>query len=316
MRIIADHIKASVMILGDGVLPGNSEQGYVLRRLIRRAIRYGRELGLEKFISKIAEPVFKIYSDYEHLQKQKQEILKELEKEEENFSKTIELGEKVLRKIITDKKNINGKTAFLLYQSYGYPLELIKEFASENKIQIDEEGFKREFEKHQKLSRTATSGKFKSGLADSGDETKKLHTATHLLNQALREVLKNNEIYQKGSNITADRLRFDFNFNRKLIPGEVQAVEDLVNEKISSGLDVRVEEMSLDEAKKAGARGVFEHKYGDKVKVYFVGSKGREFSKELCAGPHVSNTKELGKFKIKKEESSSAGVRRIKAVLK
>jgi alanyl-tRNA synthetase len=321
MRIIADHIKASVMILADGVVPGNTEQGYVLRRLIRRAIREAKynpdtSINMEKFVSKVAEPVFDIYDDYPHLQANKEKILKELDKEEENFLKTIEQGDKILRKLVglgdeEKKEKIDAKTAFLLYQSYGYPIELTKEYAGMYSVEVDEAGFKKEFEKHQELSRTSTSGRFKSGLADNTEATTKLHTATHLLNQALRVVLKTDDIHQKGSNITADRLRFDFNFDRKLTPEELKEVEDLINEKIDESLLVNVEEMSVDDAKKAGAQGIFEHKYGDKIKVYSVG----DFSKEICAGPHVANTKELGKFKIKKEESSSSGVRRIKAVL-
>ncbi|MBI2498996.1 alanine--tRNA ligase [Candidatus Woesearchaeota archaeon] len=312
IRIITDHIKASVMILGEGIEPSNKEQGYVLRRLIRRAIRYGKELGIEKgFTKNIAESVLEIYEDYLHLKQKKEFIFNELEKEEKRFKQTLNTGLKYFEKISRDKKEIQGKEAFLLYQSYGFPLEMILELAKEKKIKIDTEGFKKEFEKHQKLSRTATEGKFKSGLADNSEATKKLHTATHLLNEALRISLNKPDLIQKGSNITPERLRFDFNFDRKLTNEEIKKVEDLVNKKIRESLEVKRQEMTVDEAKKLGAQGVFEHKYGEKVSVYIINN----FSKEICTGPHVKNTKEIGKFKIIKEEAVAAGIRRIKAVL-
>ncbi|MEM4181878.1 MAG: alanine--tRNA ligase [Candidatus Pacearchaeota archaeon] len=311
MRIIADHLKASVFILGDGVLPSNVERGYVLRRLIRRAIRFGRSLGIKEFTKKVALAVFDIYDDYGILNKNKIFILDELEKEEKRFLETLEKGIKEFEKITEKSKEISGKDSFLLYQSFGFPLELTKELAKEKGISVDEKTFYEELKKHQELSRSLSAGVFKSGLADDSEKTKKLHTATHLLNEALRVVLNDRNICQKGSNITPERLRFDFNFPRKLTSEELKKVEDLVNKKIQEGLKVDFKEMSVEEAKKIGAQGVFESKYGDKVKVYFIG----DFSKEICAGPHVSNTKELGKFKIIKEESSSAGVRRIKAVL-
>ena len=309
MRIIADHLKAAVFILGDGVVPSNIERGYVLRRLIRRAIRFGRILGIKEFTKKIALAVFDIYDDYDILMRNKIFILEELEKEEKKFLETIEKGMKEFEKISQKSKEISGKDSFLLYQSFGFPLELTKELAKEKGIFVDEKAFYDELKKHQELSRTLSAGTFKSGLADDSEKTKKLHTATHLLNEALRVVLNDRDIFQKGSNITPERLRFDFNFSRKLTNEELKKVEDLVNKKIQEALDVSWKEMSLEEAKKVGAQGVFESKYGEKVKVYFIG----DFSKEICAGPHVSNTKELGKFKIVKEESSSAGVRRIKA---
>lgn len=312
MRIIADHIKASVFIIAEGITPGNTERGYVLRRLIRRAIRYGRELGMKNFTKKIAEPVFRIYDDYPELKKNKKHILKELEKEENRFLETLEKGIKIFKKISLDKKAISGKNAFLLYQSYGFPLEMTKELAKENNVKINEKDFQKEFEKHKELSRTATKGKFKSGLADNSEATTKLHTATHLLLTSLRKVLKNNDIIQKGSNITSERLRLDFNFPRKLDKEELNEIENLVNKQIQKSCEVVMEEMSPEEAKKKGALGIFDKKYGNKVSVYTIG----DFSKEICAGPHVKNTKELGKFKIVKETSSSSGVRRIKAVLK
>ncbi|HDL02377.1 MAG TPA: alanine--tRNA ligase, partial [Candidatus Pacearchaeota archaeon] len=208
-------------------------------------------------------------------------------------------------------KNISGKEAFLLYQSYGFPIEMIRDVAIETGTDVDIEAFNQELKKHQELSRTASVGKFKSGLADNSEATTKLHTAAHLLNEALREVLNDKEISQRGSNITPERLRFDFNFDRKLTDEEKQKVEKLINEKISESLSVELQEMSTEEAKESGAHGMFDDKYGDKVKVYKIG----DFSNEICAGPHVKNISELGIFKIKKEQSSSAGVRRIKAVL-
>ena len=310
MRIIADHIKAAVFIIADGIVPGNSEQGYILRRLIRRAVRHGKKLGLVNFLENVAGVVFDIYDDYKHLKSNKKKILEELEKEENKFLETLDKGIRNFEKITKDAKKIDGRSAFLLYQSYGFPIEMILELAKEKGIKVNEKGFEKESKKHQELSRTASKGKFASGLADSGLETTRLHTATHLLHTALRKVLGDN-VQQKGSNITPDRLRFDFSFDRKMTDIEKKKVENLVNGAISKKLDVSSEEMSPKEAKKSGALGFFGEKYGDKVSVYTV--KG--FSKEICTGPHVKNTSELGKFKIKKEESSSSGVRRIKGVL-
>ena len=314
MRIIADHLRAATFIIADGVVPGPAEQGYVLRRLIRRAIRNLRKLGTEILemdsTVEVAKAVVEDYSDYEILQNNKEKIFEELKREEDKFQKTLDKGEKEFEKMCSDG-NIDAKESFLLYQSYGFPLELIKEMALEKNVTIDEVGFDEEFEKHKELSQTASAGRFKSGLADNSEATTKLHTACHMLNQALREVLHDDNIHQKGSNITAERLRFDFNFDRKLTDEEKQKVEDLVNKKISENLPVEMKEMPIEEAKATGAQGVFDNKYGDVVKVYSIG----DFSKELCAGPHVTNTSELGHFKIMKEESSSAGVRRIKAVL-
>jgi len=316
MRIIADHLKASVFIMANGITPSNMEQGYVLRRLIRRSVRYGKKLGMEKFTKKVAEAVFKIYQDdYSELKKNKEKILSELEKEELRFLERIEQGMKIFDKITKDKHKISGKDAFLLYQSYGFPFEMTKELTEERKIKIDEKTFQEEQEKHQELSRTASAGKFKAGLADHSSETTKLHTATHLLQAALRKILRDENVLQKGSNITPERLRFDFSFHRKLTPEEIKKTEELVNEQVKKSLDITKEEMAPEQAKKEGAIGLFDRKYGEKVSVYTV--KG--FSKEICGGPHVKNTSELSengkKFKIKKEESSSEGVRRIKAVL-
>ena len=310
MRIIADHIKAAVFIIADGIVPGNSEQGYILRRLIRRAVRHGKKLGLVNFLENVAGVVFDIYDDYKHLKGNKKKILEELKKEENKFLETLDKGIRNFDKVAKDAKRIDGRSAFLLYQSYGFPIEMILELAKEKGIKVNEKDFEKESKKHQELSRTASKGKFASGLADNGLETTRLHTATHLLHTALRKVL-GDSVQQKGSNITPDRLRFDFSFDRKMTDGEKREVEDLVNGAISKKLDVSSEEMSPKEAKKSGALGFFGEKYGDKVSVYTVGN----FSKEICTGPHIKNTSELGKFKIKKEESSSAGVRRIKGVL-
>ena len=309
-RIIADHIKASIFILAEKVTPGNTEQGYVLRRLIRRAIRYGRNLKIKNFTKDVAESVFQIYEDYPELKSNKKFILEELEKEEEKFSLTVEKGLNRFVKLTETKKELSGKDAFLLYQSFGFPIEMIQEECKKNKIKFDEKDFEKEHQKHQKLSQTASKGKFKSGLADHSEKTTRLHTAAHLLLAALRKVLKEN-ISQKGSNINSERLRFDFTFSRKLTDKEKKEIEDLVNKQIERELTITREEMSLDQAKKSGALGAFENKYGEIVSIYTVG----DFSKEICTGPHVKNTKEIGKFKIQKEESSSSGVRRIKAIV-
>ena len=313
MRIIADHLKAATMILAERIEPSNKEQGYVLRRLIRRAVRYGKFLMIQNnFTSQIAKIVIDIYDDYPHLKKNESFILSEIDIEEARFRQSLQAGLNFFNKIVEKtKKEISGKQAFLLYQSYGFPLELTLELAKEKKLKVDIKEYEAELEKHQILSRTATQGKFKSGLADNSQATAKLHTATHLLNQALRLVLQKQDIYQRGSNITPERLRFDFNFERKLTEKELREVENLVNSKIKAKLPIIRKEMTPEQAKKSGAQGVFEHKYGEKVFVYSIG----EFSKEICAGPHISNTSELGKFKITKEESIAAGVRRIKAIL-
>ncbi len=314
IRIIIDHVRASTFVLGDnlGIVPSNLDQGYILRRFIRRSIRHGKLLGIEKeFLAELAEIIIDIHkSDYVELEKNKNFILNELKKEDEKFRQTLEKGLRKFEKMSTDKK-ISGKEAFLLFQSYGFPIEMTEELSSEKGIKVDKKGFEKEFEKHQELSRVGAEKRFKGGLADSGETTTKLHTATHLLNQALREVLGKKDIFQRGSNITPERLRIDFNFDRKHEKEELQKVEEWINQRIKEELDVVREEMTIEEAKKKGAQGVFESKYDEKVFVYTIGDK----SIEICGGPHIKNTKELGHFKIKKEESSAAGVRRIKAVL-
>jgi len=310
MRIIADHIKAAVFIIVDGVSPSNTEQGYVLRRLVRRAVRYGKELGIKNFTKEVAEPVFEIYSDYKELKENKKKILKELEQEEKRFLETLEKGMKVFQNLTQGKKNLSGKEAFLLYQSYGFPLEMIEEETKNRKIKFKKSDFEQKQKKHQELSRTSTKGKFTAGLEDNSEKTTKYHTATHLLHKALKIIL-GEEVKQMGSNITQERLRFDFKHDSKLTNEEKKKVEDLVNEQIKKSLPVSFKEMPYTEAIKTGALSYFRERYPNIVKVYIVGS----FSKEICTGPHVKNTKELGKFKITKEESVSAGVRRIKAVL-
>ena len=314
MRIIADHIKASVFLISDGVLPSNTRQGYVLRRLIRRAVRYGRSLNLHDFTDKVAEPVFEIYKDYDEIKNNKNKILKTLSDEEQKFNKTIDNGLSIFNKFAKDKKSLSGKEAFLLYQSYGFPIELTQELAKEKGIKTDIKEFEKELKKHQELSRTTSSGAFKSGLSDNSVATTRLHTATHLLNEALRQIL-GQEVKQRGSNITPERLRFDFNFPRKLTEAEITKMEALVNEKIKQGLEVKKQKMKLKDALKSGAQAEFGAKYPDIVSVYSIGRGENLFSREICTGPHVKNTKEIGKFKIVKEESSAAGVRRIKAVV-
>lgn len=309
MRIIADHLKAATFILGDekGIAPSNTGQGYVLRRLIRRAVRYGKQLGLQNFTKEIAEIVRQMYDKiYPELSKNQDFIFANLEQEEQKFEKTLEKGLKEFEK---------GTDPFVLFTSYGFPLELTLELAKEKGVEIDEQKFNEQLKQHQELSRTAGSGMFKGGLSDAGEETKKLHTATHLLRQALEIVLEK-PIMQKGSNITPERLRFDFNFERKMTDEEKQKVEDLVNQKISEKRPVNKIVMSRAEAEKTGAAHTFGEKYGNEVSIYFVGdSLENAWSKEFCGGPHVTNTGDLGHFKITKEESVSASVRRIKAIL-
>lgn len=316
MRIIADHIRTATFMLGDinGITPSNVDQGYVLRRLIRRSVRYAKKLGLpDGSLEEVAKLYIAKYGDvYEFIKANADKIISELKLEEERFGKTLEQGLKEFEKVITHipAKTVPGKTAFRLYDTFGFPLEMTVELASENGFDVDTDGYEKAFKEHQEKSKLGADQKFKGGLADSTEETAKLHSATHLLNAALKEVLHDNSIMQKGSNITAERLRFDFNFDRPLTKEEIEAVEKRVNEEIGKGIEIKCEEMTVDEAKAQGAIGVFTSKYGEKVKVYTIG-----FSKEICGGPHAKNTQDLGEFKIVKEQSSSAGVRRIKAVL-
>ncbi|OJF77020.1 MAG: alanine--tRNA ligase [Treponema sp. CETP13] len=319
IRIICDHVRSATMIIGDpkGVLPSNLGAGYVLRRLIRRSIRHGKKLGIEgNFLGKPAEWVIDYFKDvYPELTEKKEFILKELLNEEDKFLKTLQHGEKEFQKLLPNlqknpKKIIPGRVAFRLFDTYGFPVELTEELAAENSMTVDVEGFQEAFKKHQELSRSQSAGVFKGGLADHSEITTKYHTATHLLHQALVNVL-GDHVQQKGSNITAERMRFDFSHSEKLTQEQIQQVESIVNEQIKKDLPVKMEVMSLTEAKAQGARALFGEKYEDKVKVFSIG----DFSKEVCGGPHVEHTGLIGHFHIKKEQSSSAGVRRIKAVI-
>ena len=361
IRIIADHTRSATFVLGDdkAIVPSNLDQGYILRRFLRRSVRYGKLLGIEgNFLTEISKIVIDVFGDvWEELSRNKEFILKQIELEEDRFQKALQEGlkraEKIFeskapiaedkykkimgnenkketfRKLYADKKEgapfegvdvttkeildatVSGEQAFRLFQSYGFPIEMIVELAQAKNLFVDIEDFEREFKKHQELSRVGAEKRFKGGLSDASDQTTKLHTATHLLNEALRKVLGKNDIVQKGSNITPERLRFDFNFDRKLTDEELKAVEDMVNEKIEQGLDVVREEMSPEDAMAKGAQGQFGEKYGEKVSTYKIG----DFSFEICGGPHVKNTSDMGHFRIKKEQSVAAGVRRIKAVL-
>ncbi len=315
-RIIADHVRCATFIMGDrrGVTPSNVDQGYVLRRLIRRAVRYALRLGIERMsLQHVAQAVIDQYKDvYPELGQNQSRIISELNLEEERFSRTITQGLKEFEKLETrlDGKVISGQDAFHLYDTFGFPLEFTLELAHEHGLEVDQKGFEAAFQKHQEVSGAGAEQRFKGGLADTGEATARLHTATHLMHAALRQVL-GTEVEQRGSNITADRLRFDFAFSRKVEEDELKEVQRLVNEAIDKKMPVVCEEMTVAEAKDQGAIGIFDSKYGSIVKVYSAG----DFSKEICGGPHAENTGELGKFEIQKEQSSSAGVRRIKAVL-
>ena len=319
IRIISDHIRTSVFILGDqkGIAPSNVGQGYILRRLIRRAVRHGKKIGIDhSFLSGLSDVVLSLYGEpYPELIEHKDFIREELEKEEEKFSITLTKGEKEFEKMLPNlmkgnSRVISGRLAFKLYDTYGFPIELTKELAAEHEFTVDEKGFEEAFEKHQALSRAGAEKEFKGGLADHSEQTTALHTATHLLHAALRRVL-GTHVGQKGSNITAERLRFDFTHPAPMTKEELKEVEDLVNDAIKRDLPVTVETMTLEEARNAGAIAFFDSKYGEKVTVYTIG----DFSKEVCGGPHVTHTGDMGHFRILKEQSSSAGIRRIKAVL-
>jgi alanine--tRNA ligase len=314
MRIIADHIRTAVFISADpaGIKPSNTDQGYILRRLIRRAIRHAKKLNIdinsnwEEQIAKLLISKYKKY--YSELDSNEAIVLEVLKNEKEKFNRTLEKGLREFAKV--SNKDIDGDVAFHLYDTYGFPIELTEELAHDAGINVDVKGFQEKFKAHQELSRTASAGKFKGGLAGNSEIETKYHTATHLLNAALKVVV-GPDVHQKGSNITDERMRFDFSCDHKLSDEEKQKTEDLVNEWINEGLDVRVQEMKKEDAIKSGAECMFIEKYPDIVTVYSIG----DVSKELCGGPHVKNTSELGHFKIKKEEASSAGVRRIKAIL-
>ncbi len=316
-RIVAEHLRASMMIIQDGGRPSNTDRGYILRRLIRRMTRHINKLGIDlnelpKLIDISVESLKEMYPELT----ENKEIIKNVIIEEKNkFIRTLQNGEKEFEKAVNiaiknNQKVIPVDVVFNLYETYGFPQEMTEELAKEHNIEVDVKDFDKLFKEHQEKSRMANENKFKGGLAEQNEMTIKYHTATHLLHKALQIVLGEHAT-QKGSNITSERLRFDFSNPQKVTPEELKKVEEIVNEQIQRGLEVTCEEMTLEEAKNSGAMGLFENKYGNSVKVYTIG----DFSKEICGGPHVKNTSELGTFKIKKEEASSAGVRRIKAVL-
>lgn len=308
MRIVTDHLRAAVMMSTDGVMPSNKMQGYILRRLVRRSLLYGRNLGLSnnwQWVGDMVEPVVEIYKEqYPEVGYQKDKIKLMLEDEAMKFGKSLEKGLREIEKL----KKLDGKMAFQLYETYGFPWEMTVEIAAEKGQTVDRTQFEEEFNKHKELSRTAAAGMFKGGLQDQSEETTKLHTATHLLHQALRTVL-GNHVSQKGSNITAERLRFDFSHSTKLTTEEINKVEEIVNEKIGENLSVSFQVLNKYEALKSGALAFFGERYADKVKVYTIG----QFSREICGGPHVNFTGVLGTFTIVKEESAGSGVRRIYA---
>lgn len=315
MRIVADHIRTATFMISDGVLPSNTDRGYILRRLIRRAKYYYNSIGGEdRALGLLVYYILDAYKNTAYVFDLKS-IDKIITDEESKFFITLLFGKKFIEKIIKEKGNISGEDVFLLYSTYGYPFELTKEIAQQNGISIDENDFQERFKKHQELSRVGSEQKFKGGLGSTGEMETKYHTTTHLLHQALRDIL-GDSVQQKGSNITAERLRFDFAFERKMTDDEKKRVEETVNEKIKLSLPVKKEVMKKSDAEKTGALHFFGEKYPDEVNVYYIGdSLDSAYSKEFCGGPHVENTNVLGKFKIVKEEAVSAGVRRIKAIL-
>jgi len=313
-RIIADHIKSSVFLISEGILPSNVERGYILRRVLRRAIRYGKLFNLTKnFLIPLAQKVVEIYKDvYPEIKSQETDILTAIQSEEEKFEKTLEQGVRQFEKIAL-KGDIRGEDAFHLFDTYGFPLELTEELAKEKKIKVDVKGFQEAFEKHREISRAGVEKKFGGG----GEFSPKLHTATHLLHAALRKVL-GEHVRQMGSDITAQRLRFDFSHPQKMTEDEIKKVEGLVNQKIKEDSEVKKEEIKYEEAVKSGALAFFKEKYPEIVSVYTISGSaqgGPPFSREICAGPHIDKTSELGQFKIIKEESCGAGIRRIRAIL-
>lgn len=317
MRIIADHMRTATFMIGDekGIVPSNVDQGYVLRRLLRRSVRFARQLGMDsKELVTIAEMFIDKYCDiYTELADNRDKVLTEIAKEEEKFAKTLENGIKEIEKVLKYVQNgmLNGKTAFRLYDTYGFPIEMTQEICKEKGFGVDIEGYHNAFAEHQKKSQAGAEQKFKGGLADSGEQTTYLHTATHLMLAGLKKVLGRDDIEQKGSNITAERLRFDFNFERPLTEDEKKGVEKFVNDAIARDIPVVCEEMPIEKAREINAVGVFGSRYGEVVKVYTIG----DVDCQICGGPHAERTGQLGEFKIVKEQSSSAGIRRIKAVI-
>lgn len=316
-RVVLDHVRTATFMIGDpkGIAPSNTDQGYILRRIIRRAVRFGRNIGLPQgALNEVSKTIIEKYADvYPELVANSARIEEELNKEEAKFSKTLAQGIKEFEKVaasLPQGGEIDGVTTFHLYDTYGFPVEITQEMAAEKQLKVDVEGYEKAYKEHQEKSRAGSEQKFACGLADHKEQTTNLHTATHLLHAALKKVCSE-DIAQKGSNITEERLRFDFNFARKLTPEEVKAVEDMVNDVIKADIPVVMKEMTLEEARKEGFTGLFESKYGEVVKTYSIG----DFSKEICGGPHAEHTGLLGTFKIAKQENVSAGVKRIKAIL-
>ncbi len=314
-RIISDHVRTSVFMIADGVVPSNTDRGYILRRLLRRAVRLAHSLEMESGLEELVGTVVQMYKNaYSNLISDVVRIREEIKKEEEKFRLTLERGMKEFEKISEGKKEISGAEAFSLFSSYGFPIEITKELATERGITVDENGFQEEFKKHKEISAVGSEQKFKGGLADTSEISTQYHTATHLLQKSLRAVL-GEQVFQKGSNITAERMRFDFSYGEKMTDEQKKKVEDLVNEKIQEALPVNYEDLPIEEARKRNPIGLFGDKYGDIVRVYAIGEGDKKWSIELCGGPHVKNTSDLGHFRIIKEEAVSSGVRRIKAVL-
>ena len=315
-RIVADHLQAALFAIADGVTPSNVGAGYIVRRVLRRAFRLANQVNLEPhYIDAIVDSFIDIYSShYEDLLKKRNAIIHEIRDEEQKFAKALGQGlkhlEKELTRLAVGETVIPGQLAFFMFETYGFPLEVTQEIANERGLSVDVDAYEKAYAEHQAKSRMAGEKLFKGGLADSSEETTRLHTATHLLHEALRRVL-GPHVEQKGSNITPERLRFDFSHAEKMTKEQLEAVEKLVNEAIAKSHEVHLENMTVDQAKARGAIGLFEDRYADRINVYFIG----DFSTEICGGPHVRNTRELGQFKIQKEEASSRGVRRIKAVL-
>ena len=316
-RIVADHLRAAVFILAEGLEPGNVDRPYIARRLIRRAVRYGREMGIaDHFLAGLAAIVIDTMGGaYPELEQQREHIVRALDEEERRFQRTLQRGEREFEKVVAEaaalgEHEISGDVAFHLYETYGFPVELTAELAGLAGLQVDQAGFDRAFAAHQEQSRQGAAGRFRGGLAERIPETTRLHTATHLLHQALRRTL-GTHVEQRGSNITAERLRFDFSHGARMSPDELATVEGLVNEQIQHDLAVSSEETSVAEARQSGAIGLFGERYGERVKVYSIG----DWSKEICGGPHVEHTGQLGHFRIVKEEAVGSGIRRIRAVL-
>ena len=313
-RIVVDHVQAAMFAIADGVLPSNVGAGYIVRRVLRRAFRLANKAHLEpQYIDRLVDSFIGVYdSHYQEVTSKRNALVGAIREEEEKFSKALGQGLKHLEKELTrlTGNQIDGKLAFYMFETFGFPLEVTQEIAKERGLSVDITAYNQAFEEHQAKSRMAGEKLFKGGLADTSEESTKLHTATHLLHEALRRVL-GTHVEQKGSNITPERLRFDFSHPDKMTPEQIKAVETIVNEQINRGLEIDLKDMSLEDAKAKGAIGLFENKYGDRVNVYFMG----DFSTEVCGGPHVKNTRDLGGFKIQKEEASSRGVRRIKAVV-